>query len=127
MPKNVEISNFEQLLKHILRSLGGGGGGGKFNSVGLDHSGSQPFIFPTHLQVFHLRYRVWGLHGSCGGACPCRQRHCRVCEGGGEVAAKGVCHVSLPYRTHRKVHGFYESWLDLFFFYCNTLQPILIV
>ena len=23
---------------------GGGGGGGKFNSVGLDYSGSQPFI-----------------------------------------------------------------------------------
>ena len=47
MPKNLEILNFEQLLKHILRVFlslgGGGGGGGKFNSVGLDHSGSQPF------------------------------------------------------------------------------------
>ena len=43
MPKNLEISKFEQFLKHILRvpSLGGGGGGGYF--VGLDHSGSQPF------------------------------------------------------------------------------------
>ena len=49
MPKNLEISNFEQLLKHILREFpslgGGGGGGGKFNSVGLDHSGSQPFNY----------------------------------------------------------------------------------
>ena len=42
MPKNLEILNFEQLLKHILRvfpSLGGG----EFNSVVLDHSGSRPF------------------------------------------------------------------------------------
>ena len=41
-PKNLEISSFEQLLKYKLRvfpSLGG-----KFNFVGLDHSGSQPFI-----------------------------------------------------------------------------------
>ena len=40
MPKNLEIFNFEQLLKHILRvfpSLGD-----KFNSLWLDHSGSQP-------------------------------------------------------------------------------------
>ena len=45
MPKNLEILNFEQLLKHILRVFPkfGGGGGGKFNSLGLDHSGSQPF------------------------------------------------------------------------------------
>ena len=37
--------NFEQFLKQILRVFPsfGGGGGGKFNSVGLDHSGSQPF------------------------------------------------------------------------------------
>ena len=27
----------------VFPSLGGGGGGDKFNSVGLDHSGSQPF------------------------------------------------------------------------------------
>ena len=43
MPKHLEISNFEQLLKHILRvfpSLGG-----KVNFVGLDHSGSQPFKY----------------------------------------------------------------------------------
>ena len=37
---------------------GGGGGGGKFNSVGLDHSGSQPFIlFPDQdyeVQLKHL-------------------------------------------------------------------------
>ena len=32
--------NFEQLLKHIFPSFWGGG---EFNSVGLDHSGSQPF------------------------------------------------------------------------------------
>ena len=35
MPKNLEIFNFEQLLKHTLRvfpSLGGGGGGG-VNSI----------------------------------------------------------------------------------------------
>ena len=47
MPKNVEILNFEQLLKHIFRvaiSKFGRGGGGGFNSVGLDHSGSQTFI-----------------------------------------------------------------------------------
>ena len=45
MPKNVEILNFEQLLKHIkfLRVCPSMGGGGKFNSVGLDRSGSQPF------------------------------------------------------------------------------------
>ena len=35
--------NFEQLLKHISKLGGGGGGGGKLNSVGLDHSDSQPF------------------------------------------------------------------------------------
>ena len=38
MPKNL---NFEQLLKHILRVFPRFGG--KFASVGLDHSGSQPF------------------------------------------------------------------------------------
>ena len=48
-PKNLEIlTDFEQLLKHILRVfpslVGGGGGGGKLNSVGLDHSGSQPLF-----------------------------------------------------------------------------------
>ena len=38
MPKNLEILNFEQ---HIFKSISKfGGGGGKFNSVGLDHSGS---------------------------------------------------------------------------------------
>ena len=38
-----KCGNLEQLLKHILRvfpSLGG-----EFNSVGLDHSGSQPFHY----------------------------------------------------------------------------------
>ena len=47
-----EIFNFEQLPKHILRvfpSLGGGGGG-KFNSLGLDHSGSQPFSLNKRLR-----------------------------------------------------------------------------
>ena len=42
MPKNVEILNFEQLLKHILRVFPSVLGG-KFNSVGLDHSGSQQY------------------------------------------------------------------------------------
>ena len=42
-PKNVEILSFEQLLKHSISKFGRGGGG-KFHSVGLDHSGSQPFI-----------------------------------------------------------------------------------
>ena len=44
MPKNVEILNFEQLLKHILRvfpSLGG-----------LDHSGSQPMFILIIMEVF---------------------------------------------------------------------------
>ena len=57
MPKNVEISNFEQLLKHILRvfpSLGG-----KFNSVGLDHSGSQPFIFSCKYPLRYLLHVVF--------------------------------------------------------------------
>ena len=43
MPKHLEIFNFKPLLKHILKvfpSLEG-----KFNSVGLDHSGSQPFKY----------------------------------------------------------------------------------
>ena len=46
MPENLEILNFEQLLKQSISKFGGGGGGGgsKFNSVGLDHSGSQPSI-----------------------------------------------------------------------------------
>ena len=53
IPKNLEIFNFEQLPKHILRVFpswggGGGGGGGKFNSLGLDHSGSQPFNYNMH-------------------------------------------------------------------------------
>ena len=45
MSNNLEILNFEQLLKHILRGFPslGGGGGEEFNSVGLDHSVSQPF------------------------------------------------------------------------------------
>ena len=43
MPKIWKSLHFEQLLKHIW---GGGGGGGKFNFVGLDHSGSQPFNRP---------------------------------------------------------------------------------
>ena len=46
MPKKL---NFEQLLKHSLRvfpSLGG-----KFNSVGLDHSGSQPFNSSLGLNI----------------------------------------------------------------------------
>ena len=57
MPK---ILKFEQLLKHILRVYmyfrvcgGGGGGGGKFNSMGLDHSGSQPFIYGS-IDRLHL-------------------------------------------------------------------------
>ena len=46
VPKNLEISNFQQLLKHILRVFPSlGGGGGKIQSVGLDHSGSQPFNY----------------------------------------------------------------------------------
>ena len=61
MPKHLEILNFEQLLKHILRVfpiLGGGGGGvSKFNSLGLDHSGSQPFIIITHVTQKHLSKR----------------------------------------------------------------------
>ena len=40
MPKNFEILHFELHIKSISKFLGGGG---KFNSVGLDHSGSQPF------------------------------------------------------------------------------------
>ena len=47
MPKNVEILNFEQLLKHIFRVAISKFGGGGFNSVGLDHSGSQTFILNT--------------------------------------------------------------------------------
>ena len=39
---SIMSTNFEQPLKHIM---GGGGGGGGFNSVGLDHSGSQPFNY----------------------------------------------------------------------------------
>ena len=53
-PKKLEILNFEQLLKHIFKSISkfgeeGEGGGGEFNSVGLDHSGSQPFNYYTSL------------------------------------------------------------------------------
>ena len=51
---HILILNFEQLLKHILvfPSWGGGGGGeGKFNSGGLDHSGSQPFNYSVVLRV----------------------------------------------------------------------------
>ena len=40
MPKNLEILNFEQLLKYIIREFPSLGGEGKFNSVRLDHSGS---------------------------------------------------------------------------------------
>ena len=43
MPKSLESSNFEQLLKHILRVFPSFGGD-KFNFVGLDHSGSQSYI-----------------------------------------------------------------------------------
>ena len=49
IPKYLEILYFEQLLKHIdthsISKFGGGGGGGEFNSVGSDHSGSQPFNY----------------------------------------------------------------------------------
>ena len=57
----------------------------------------------SHIQVFYLWHRVWSIHCSCGRACSCWQRHCRVCEGGGEVAAKGVCHLfffSQSFRPH---------------------------
>ena len=53
MPKNVEIFNFEHLPKHILRVFPSlGGGGGKFNSLGLDHSGSQPFNHNIHVDSY---------------------------------------------------------------------------
>ena len=43
-PYAQKFGNFEQLPKHILRVFPSLGGGSKFNSLGLDHSGSQPFI-----------------------------------------------------------------------------------
>ena len=53
MPKNLEFFNLEQLLKHVLRvfrSLGGG----KFNSLGLDHSGSQPSIYIICVWIINI-------------------------------------------------------------------------
>ena len=68
MPKfNVKILNFEQLLKHILRvfpSLGGGGGG-KFNSVGLDYSGSQPFLCNDVILIVNTNSPIMGIRSSC--------------------------------------------------------------
>ena len=51
MPNHVEISNFERLLKHILRVFPSWGG--EFNSVGLDHSGSQPFNYSQRTGVLY--------------------------------------------------------------------------
>ena len=50
-----EIFNFEQLLKHIFPNLGG-----KFNSLGLDHSGSQPSIYTCTLWLYSSTDREYG-------------------------------------------------------------------
>ena len=47
MPKIFEMLNFKQLRKHILRVFPSFWG--KFNSVGLDHSGSQPFKYSCNI------------------------------------------------------------------------------
>ena len=62
MPK--KFGNLEQLMKHTLRVFPSWGGG-KFNCVGLDHSGSQPFNIPYTKQASIPSCRGSCYHGWC--------------------------------------------------------------
>ena len=41
----IRISTFSEIAYSQVWGGGGGGGGGKFNICGLDHSGSETFIY----------------------------------------------------------------------------------